>query len=155
MSVNTKIVRKNIIVSTGGACKCNPGPGGYAAILKYGPNEKIVRGFEETTTNNRMEIMAIIEAVKALKVPCCIAIETNSQYIKNGIANAKERSENGWRTKSGAKCVNTDLWQELTELGKAGKHHFQYIDGNENSTDMARCTTIAREQISLHLEVNA
>lgn len=144
--------RMNIIISTDGACSGNPGPGGYCGILRFGEHEKTVVGYEEKTTNNRMELRAVIEAVKVLKKPCNIVIRTDSMYICNGIACAKERSQNGWRTKTGARCANSDLWQELNDLGKAGKHRFQYlhVDGHSGDKDNEECDRLAKEQIKLH-----
>ena len=147
-----KTERKTVVISTDGACSGNPGPGGYAGILRFGEHEKVVTGYVDKTTNNRMELTAVIEAVKLLKKPCIVVIRTDSQYICNGIANAKERSQNGWRTKTGARCANPDLWQELNELGRAGKHRFQYlhVDGHSGDRDNEECDRLAKEQIRLH-----
>jgi len=144
--------RTQIIISTDGACSGNPGPGGYAAILRFGNHVKTVVGYAEQTTNNRMELKAVIEAVKSLKKPCVITVQTDSQYICNGIANAKERQENGWRTKTGARCANFDMWQELADLKKAGKHRFQYlyVKGHSGHPDNEECDRLAKEQIALN-----
>lgn len=144
--------RTKIIISTDGACSGNPGPGGYAAILRFGQNTKEIAGYEAHTTNNRMELRAVVESVKILKKPCDIIIRTDSMYICNGIACAKERSENGWRTKSGARCVNSDLWKELHELGRTGHHRFQYlhVEGHSGDEDNEACDRLAKTQIKLH-----
>lgn len=146
--------RIDVILSTDGACSGNPGPGGYCAVLRFGDKVKEIAGYDPQTTNNRMELKAVIEGVRALKKPCSVVIHTDSQYICNGIACAKERSQNGWRTKTGARCANSDMWQELNEIGKAGKHHFQYlyIKGHSGDSDNERCDFLAKEQIRLHRE---
>lgn len=146
--------RLNVVISTDGACKGNPGPGGYGAVMRFGEHMKEVCGFEDRTTNNRMELRAVIESVKLLKKPCNVIIRTDSMFVCNGVENAKEREANGWRTRTGAKCANTDLWMELTELGKAGKHHFQclWVQGHKGDKDNERCDELAKEQIRLHSE---
>lgn len=146
-----EVKRFEVTISTDGACSGNPGPGGYAAIIRFGEHVKTVTGNAERTTNNKMELMAVIEGVKALKKPCKVTIRTDSQYICNGIACAKERSENGWRTKTGAKCANAELWQELANLRESGNHRFQYIkvDGHSGDPDNEECDRLAKEQIKL------
>lgn len=146
------IERLDVTISTDGACSGNPGPGGYAAILRFGSHEKVVRGFEKQTTNNRMELRAVIEATRALKKPCNIVVRTDSQYVCTGLANIKDWYKNNWHTKSGARCANYDLWQELTEVKAAGKHKFQFVHvkGHDTDRDNNRCDWIAKEQIQLH-----
>ena len=146
--------RLNVIISTDGSCKGNPGPGGYGAVLRFGEHSKEISGFDPQTTNNRMELTAVIEAVKLLKKPCNVIIRTDSMFVCNGIANAKERSLNGWRTKTGARCANTDLWQELHNLGVKGKHHFQYlwVKGHTGDKDNERCDILAKEQVLTNTE---
>ena len=144
--------RMNIIISTDGACSCNPGPGGYAAVLRYGERMKEISGYEPQTTNNRMELRAIIEAVKILKKPCNIIVRTDSKYVCTGMANSKEWCKNGWKTKSGARCANYDMWQELTAIGAKGHHKFQglYVEGHSGDKDNERCDFLAKEQIRLN-----
>lgn len=144
--------RMQVVISTDGACSGNPGPGGYAGILRFGPHTKTVVGYEDRTTNNRMELKAVIEAVRILKKPCVVTVQTDSQYICNGIANAKEREENGWRTKTGARCANFEMWQELAALKRAGKHKFQYlyVKGHSGHPDNEECDRLAKEQIALN-----
>lgn len=141
--------RMNVVISTDGACKGNPGPGGYAAILRFGEHSKEVVGSEPRTTNNRMELKAVIEAVRILKKPCHVIIRTDSQYICNGIACAKEREQNGWKTKTGARCANAEMWQELTNIGREGKHRFEYlyVKGHSGDKDNERCDALAKAQI--------
>lgn len=144
-----EINRIKVTLSTDGACSGNPGPGGYACVLRCGNNVKEISGYNPKTTNNRMELTAVIEGVKVLKKPCIITVRTDSQYVCNGIANAKERSQNGWHTKSGAKCANSDLWMELQRLRDAGNHRFQYlkVEGHSGDKDNERCDRLAKNRI--------
>lgn len=145
------MVRMNIVISTDGSCTGNPGPGGYAAILRFGEHVKEVCGHEDKTTNNRMELRAVIEAVKVLKKPCDITIRTDSKYVCTGIANAKEWCQRGWRTKSGARCANHDMWQILHDLGKEGHHHYRYekVKGHSGDPDNERCDILAKAQAEM------
>ena len=142
--------RTNITITTAGACSGNPGFGGYAAVLRFGNYTKNIVGSAERTNNNRMELKAVIESVKALKKPCLITIQTDSQYICNGIANAKEREANNWHTKTGARCANFDMWQELSDLKKAGQHRFQYlyVKTTAEGSDSNVCSKLAKEQLN-------
>lgn len=150
----SSITRIDVVISTDGACKGNPGPGGYACVLRYKDRKHEISGYEPATTNNRMELRAVIEAVRKLKKPCNVLIRTDSHYVCTGLANAREWCRNGWRTKSGAKAKNDDLWQELTEVGTKGHHKFsfQYVPGHSGDEDNERCDALAKEQIRLHAE---
>ncbi len=112
-------------VFTDGACKGNPGPGGWGALLRYGKHEKELCGGEKDTTNNRMELMAAIEALKALKRSCSVRLTTDSQYVRKGItewlANWKRRD---WRTASKKPVKNADLWQQLDQ--EVARHQVQW-----------------------------
>jgi ribonuclease HI len=109
-----------VVVYTDGACKGNPGPGGWGALLRWGDHEKEMFGGEARTTNNRMELTAVIEALSALKQRCRVAVYTDSEYVKNGITswihNWKQR---GWRTADKKPVKNVELWQRLDELATA------------------------------------
>lgn len=144
--------RTNIVIATDGACSGNPGPGGYAAKLRFGENWKEISGFESRTTNNRMEIRACIEGVRILKKPCKIKVRTDSQILCNAIANLDKRASNGWRTKTGAKCANIDLLQQLYTLKTEGDHEifYEYVEGHSGDPDNERCDELAKEQIRLH-----
>lgn len=142
-----------VIMSTDGACSGNPGPGGYGVVLRMGEITKELAGYVETrTTNNRMELLAVLKGVEALKKPCNIVIRTDSQFVCNGIACAKERSTNGWRTKTGAKCANFDLWEKLTEVGRKNGHRFryEYVKGHSGDEDNERANFLAQEQIRIN-----
>ncbi|GHD65656.1 ribonuclease HI [Jeongeupia chitinilytica] len=103
-----------VTIYTDGACKGNPGPGGWGALLQYGEQEKELFGGERETTNNRMELTAVIEALAILKRPCAIALWTDSQYVKNGIESwIHNWKKNGWKTADKKPVKNADLWQQL------------------------------------------
>jgi ribonuclease HI len=116
---------KHIEIFTDGACKGNPGPGGWGALLRYKGQEKPLYGGEKETTNNRMELTAAIQALKAIKEPCQIDLTTDSQYVRQGITewiqNWKAR---GWKTASKQPVKNVDLWQQLDEL--IGQHQVSW-----------------------------
>ena len=134
-------MRTAITIYTDGSCKGNPGPGGYAAILKYGDKEKIIRGGNANTTNNRMELTAVVEAVKALNKPCNITIITDSKYVMM----TKEKWVR-WSRKT--HVPNWDLWQVLLDESKKGDHklNFQHVYGHTGEVYNEKCDRIAKEQ---------
>lgn len=116
---------KQVVIYSDGACKGNPGPGGWGAVLEYGDARKLLHGGELVTTNNRMELMAAIEALKQLRRPCQVALYTDSQYMRKGIMEwMKNWKRNGWRTAAKKPVKNADLWQQLDEL--AGPHEIAW-----------------------------
>lgn len=127
-----------------GACKGNPGVGGWGALLKYGAHTKEIFGGEVNTTNNRMELRAVIEALKMLKRPCVVVVHTDSQYVQKGmnewIENWKRRN---WRTANKKPVKNADLWQELDALAQQHQLSWQWVrghagdPGNERADDLA------------------
>lgn len=133
--------RTPVTIYTDGACIGNPGPGGWAAILTFGEIEKILRGYDCATTNNKMELTAVVQAVKALKKPCDVTIITDSTYVM--MTNAKWEK---WQKKSTYK--NKELWDELMTAGKSGKHKisFQHVYGHTGEVMNERCDYIAKEQ---------
>ncbi len=109
-------MKKSIEIFTDGACKGNPGPGGWGALLRYGKQEKPLCGGEHDTTNNRMELMAAIEGLKALTEPCDVKLTTDSQYVRQGITSwLKGWKKNGWKTAAKKPVKNVDLWKMLDE----------------------------------------
>ena len=122
----------NIVeIFTDGACKGNPGPGGWGALLRSKGQEKTLHGGEGATTNNRMELTAAIEGLKALKKPCEVILTTDSQYVRKGITewmpNWKKRN---WRTAAKAPVKNADLWQQLDELNNLHRIDWRWVKGH-------------------------
>ena len=129
---------------TDGACSGNPGPGGWAAILTYGENERELSGGESATTNNRMELMAVISALTALKESCEVELWTDSQYIEKAInegwlAGWKRR---GWKRKGG-ELKNIELWQELDRLLGLHRVNFNWLKGHDGHEYNERCDALA------------
>jgi ribonuclease HI len=117
---------KELEIFTDGACRGNPGPGGWGALLRYDGNEKTIYGGEGETTNNRMELTAAIEALAALKQPSKVALTTDSQYVRQGITSWLENwKKRGWKTASKKPVKNVDLWQRLEE--EAGRHQVEWL----------------------------
>src|SRR6202521_1602497 len=133
---------------TDGACSGNPGPGGWGAILTFKDHEKELKGGEPHTTNNRMELMAAIAALEALKRPCTVDLFTDSQYVRGGITgwiNGWKR--NGWRTASKQPVRNVDLWQRLDAALKQHRVRWHWVRGHAGHAMNERADEIAREAI--------
>lgn len=135
---------KKVCIYTDGACSGNPGPGGWAAILRYNGHEKELSGGERETTNNRMELMAVISALTALKESCEVELWTDSQYIEKAInegwlAGWKRR---GWKRKGG-ELKNIELWQELDSLLARHKVNFNWLKGHDGHELNERCDALA------------
>ncbi len=137
-------------IATDGACKGNPGPGGWGVWLKWGDREKELFGGEPETTNNRMELTAVIEALASLKRRCRVRLHTDSQYVHNGISIwIHDWKKRGWRTADKKPVKNVDLWQKLDEL--VGKHDIEWIwvrghdgnPGNERADELANRGVLA------------
>jgi len=129
---------------TDGACKGNPGPGGWGALLRYGSNERELFGGENNTTNNRMELLAAIEGLKALTRSCDVVLTTDSQYVKQGINQwLAGWKKNGWKTASKQPVKNKDLWQALDQ--QCARHNIEWHwvkghaghEGNERADELA------------------
>lgn len=126
---------KRVTIYTDGSCKENPGPGGWAALLRYGKHERVLTGHSPATTNNRMEMQAALEALRALKFPCDVLLHTDSQYLRKGFS---EGWINGWRhrnwkTSTGEPVKNKDLWQSLWE--QAQFHRINWIKVKAHAND--------------------
>lgn len=145
---------KHVRVITDGACLGNPGKGGWAFILRYNHHKLEAYGSERHTTNNRMELTAVIEALDRLKQPCHVEIVTDSQYVKNGMTEwIHSWKRNGWRTASKKPVLNQELWQALDELvSKQRQVEWTWTKGHASHEDNNRCDELAnqaaREQIS-------
>jgi ribonuclease HI len=142
---------KTVQLITDGACIGNPGPGGWAAILRHGSRTREMHGYAPQTTNNRMELTAAIEGLRALKETCEIEVVTDSEYVKNGITTwIHGWKRNGWKTASKQPVVNQDLWMELDELASRHKIRWTWTKGHADHEDNNRCdelaTQAAREQ---------
>ncbi|WP_026918151.1 ribonuclease HI [Gordonia shandongensis] len=122
---------KVVEISTDGACLGNPGPGGWGAVLRYGDVEREISGAEPDTTNNRMELMAAIEALRALTRPSTVILYTDSSYVRNGITGwVAGWQRNGWKTSSRQPVKNADLWQELIEAEKLHRVEWRWVKGH-------------------------
>ena len=143
---------KRVQLITDGACIGNPGPGGWACILRSGEKTKEMFGSEAHTTNNRMEITAAIEGLRALREPCEVEVVTDSEYLKNGITTwIKGWKRNGWKTAARKPVVNQDLWMTLDELVEKHQIQWTWTKGHADHPDNNRCdelaTQAAREQL--------
>lgn len=141
---------QRVTIYTDGACSGNPGPGGWGAILQFGDTTKELNGGEAHTTNNRMELMAAIAALEALKRPCAIDLHTDSQYLRNGIMTwIHGWKKNGWRTADKKPVKNVDLWKRLDEALAHHKIQWHWVKGhaghpmNERADELARAGIVA------------
>ncbi len=136
---------KTIYLYTDGACRGNPGPGGYCAILKFNGHEKIVSGGEKDTTNNRMEMSAVLFGLRALKEPCNVVLTSDSKYVLDSINKGWVYSwqKKGWKKSDGKMALNIDLWQQL--LVEIEKHKIEYvwIKGHAGHEENEECDRIA------------
>ncbi len=135
-----------VTIYTDGACSGNPGPGGWGAILMHGEREKEICGGEELTTNNRMELMAAIKALEALKRPCKVELYTDSSYVKNGISqwlyNWKRR---GWKTADKKPVKNEDLWKALDTARQVHDVSWNWVKGHAGHPENERADALARQ----------
>ncbi|HUQ92016.1 MAG TPA: ribonuclease HI [Bryobacteraceae bacterium] len=136
---------KKIRIITDGSCLGNPGPGGWACILRYGKHEKELSGADPKTTNNRMELTAAIRALEALKERCDVEIVTDSEYLRKGITQwVKNWKRNSWLTKEKKPVVNRDLWENLDALVAQHDIHWEWTKGHANHVDNNRCDELAQ-----------
>lgn len=139
---------KKIEIYTDGACRGNPGPGGWGAILRYGNHERELFGGEPQTTNNRMELMAAIEALKTLKEPCEIDLTTDSQYVRKGISEwMTQWKARGWRTAAKQPVKNEDLWRALDEQASRHQIRWHWVKGHSGHKDNERADELANRGI--------
>ncbi len=139
----------HVVVHTDGACSGNPGPGGWGAILAFGDHKKELKGGEAHTTNNRMELMAAIAALEALKRPCLVDIHTDSQYVRNGIMSwINNWKRNGWRTADKSPVKNVDLWKRLDAALAQHRVRWHWVKGHAGHALNERADELAREGIA-------
>ncbi len=136
---------KKVFMFTDGACSGNPGPGGWGTILRYGDAEKELSGGEPQTTNNRMELLAVINGLAALKEPCAVTIQSDSRYVVDGIEKGWARSwkRNGWRKADKKPALNADLWERLLTLLDIHTVNFIWIKGHAGHPENERCDQLA------------
>ena len=135
-------------IFTDGACKGNPGPGGWGAILRYGTTEKEIYGASKNTTNNIMELTAVIESLKNLKKPCELIITTDSKYVKNGITEwIHNWKKNGWRTAAKKEVKNKELWIELDSLIQIHSITWDWVKGHSGHHENERADLLANVAI--------
>ena len=136
---------RTVTLYTDGACSGNPGPGGWGAILEYNGTQKELSGAEEDTTNNRMELTAVIEGLKALKESCIVELYSDSKYVIDGLSKgwAVSWQKNGWRKADKKPALNPDLWEQLLELVSKNELHYHWVKGHAENPMNNRCDELA------------
>lgn len=136
---------KHVDIYTDGACRGNPGVGGWGAILVYKTTEKELSGGESVTTNNRMELTAAIKALSALKEPCNVTLTSDSKYLIDAMTLgwAEEWKERGWKKADKKEALNADLWEELLQLAKKHEIHYVWVHGHTGHPYNERCDRLA------------
>lgn len=135
---------KQVQVFTDGACSGNPGPGGWGAVLQFGDRERELYGGADDTTNNRMELTAAIEALKALKEPCEVSLTTDSTYVKDGITQwLVNWKKNGWKTAARKPVKNQDLWQQLDDQASRHRIEWRWVKGHSGHPENERADALA------------
>ncbi len=141
---------KKVEIFTDGACKGNPGPGGWGALLRCDGIEKSLSGGEANSTNNRMELMAAIEGLSALKEPCSVALTTDSQYVRKGITEwMLGWKRNGWRTAAKQPVKNVDLWQRLDEQNQRHQVEWHWVRGHTGHRENEIADSLANRGIEM------
>jgi ribonuclease HI len=134
-------------IFTDGACRGNPGPGGWAALLRMGKTEREISGGEPLTTNNRMELLAAIRALEALKRPCRVRLHTDSVYVRDGITRwIHNWRQNGWRTSDKKPVKNAELWQELLDASEPHRIEWHWVKGHSGHPENDRVDALACAQ---------
>jgi len=138
----------DVEIYTDGACRGNPGPGGWAALLIYGENEREISGAELATTNNRMELTAVIRALEALKRPSHVSLYTDSQYVQKGISEwIHTWKRKGWKTADKKPVKNEDLWRQLDELAARHEVEWHWVRGHDGHPENERADKLANKGI--------
>jgi ribonuclease HI len=136
----------HVEIATDGACKGNPGPGGWGALIRSGAHEKELSGGEALTTNNRMELMAAIEALNALKRPCAVTLSTDSRYVMDGLTKwIHGWKRNGWRTADKKPVKNAELWQALLAAAERHQIEWKWVKGHAGHPDNERADRLASD----------
>ena len=139
---------QEVTIYTDGACRGNPGPGGWGALLIYGDHEKELYGGESMTTNNRMELLAAIEALRAMKKSCRIQLYTDSTYVRNGIREWLDKwKANNWKTAAKKAVKNQDLWQALDDESSRHDVHWHWVKGHAGDPGNERADQLANRAI--------
>ena len=143
---------KTVTLYTDGACSGNPGPGGWGAILSYNGVEKELSGGESATTNNRMELLAVISGLEALKEPCHVELYSDSKYVIDGLSKGWAASwrKNGWRKADKKPALNPDLWERLLNLTEKHELSYHWVKGHADNPYNNRCDQLAVEASKLH-----
>ena len=143
---------KTVTLYTDGACSGNPGPGGWGAILEYAGTEKELSGGEAETTNNRMELTAVIAGLSALKEPCIVELYSDSKYVIDGLSKgwAASWQKNGWKKADKKPALNPDLWEKLLELTTIHSLNYHWVKGHAENEKNNRCDKMAVEQSKMH-----
>jgi ribonuclease HI len=138
--------KQAVEIATDGACKGNPGPGGWGALIRYGEIEKEISGGEPETTNNRMELRAAIEALNTLKRPCDVILSIDSTYVKDGITKwIHGWQKNGWRTAAKKPVKNADLWKDLLKAVEPHQIDWKWVKGHAGDPDNERADVLASD----------
>ena len=146
-------MKKHVEIFTDGACRGNPGPGGWGAVLRYGKKEKTLSGAVDHTTNNRMEMLAAVEGLKALTSPCTVSLTTDSQYLRQGITQwVSKWQRNGWKTADKKPVKNKDLWQTLMALVSQHDVSWHWVKGHAGHRENELADKLATEAITTLLE---
>lgn len=142
-------MKKEVVIYTDGACRGNPGPGGWAALLSYGGREKEIFGRDPDTTNQRMELTAALRGLQSLRQPCRVKVFTDSAYLVNAFVHGwlARWQRNGWQTKAGRPVENQDLWRELLSLCRYHEVQWHKVAGHSNDARNNRCDLLARKAI--------
>lgn len=140
---------KTVYLYTDGACSGNPGPGGYGAILKYGKFEKEISGGEKETTNNRMELTAVIKGLEALNEQCKVVLTSDSKYVIDALTQgwAKKWQQNNWMRTNKDKALNPDLWERLLQLTDYHQVEYVWVKGHAGHPENERCDAMAVAEI--------
>ena len=140
---------KSVTIHTDGACEGNPGPGGWAAVLAYGQHRREISGGELATTNNRMEILAAVEALACLKEACEVEFYTDSQYLRKGITEwIRIWKARGWMTKARQPVKNDDLWRRLSNAAEPHRITWHWVKGHAGNVENERCDVLAVQVIA-------